>query len=150
MSRDRLFLGAVFCFFFPLSRAERSRQSVACPDLISVRRCTPMSCTKHLLRLYRLRRRLQRSPRTGLCGLEIMLYPHTVLFTRMAERAPFASESQVRERGSTREPLTTCVVCTRARARVQSTAMDQGRVPQSFFAFDDAVNVRCSKDRGSG
>jgi len=26
-----------------------------------------------------------------LCGLEIILYPHTVLFTRMAERAPFAS-----------------------------------------------------------
>src|SRR5215475_1282629 len=80
-----------FLLFFPLSRAARSRQSVACPDLISVRRCTPMGCTKHLLRLYRLRRRLQGSPRTGLCDLEIILYPHTVLFKRVAEQASFAS-----------------------------------------------------------
>ena len=31
-----------FFAFFPLSRASRSRQSVTCPDVISVRRCPPM------------------------------------------------------------------------------------------------------------
>src|SRR5262245_23840523 len=79
-----------------------------------------------------------------------MLYPHTVLCKRVAERAPFASESQVRERGSTREPWTTIVVYTRARAGVQSTAQDQGRVPKSCSAFHDAVHTRFAQDTYAG
>jgi hypothetical protein len=46
----------------------------------------------------------------GLCGLEIILYPQTVLVKRGAERAAFASESQVRGRGRQRTPSTTIVV----------------------------------------
>src|SRR5262249_43244997 len=130
--------------------ARRSRSSVACPDLISGHRCTPCGCTKHFLRLCRLRGRLQRRLRLVLCGLDIMLYPQTVLCKRVAERAPFASESQVRERGSTREPLTTIVVETRARAGVQATAKDQGKVPKSCSACHAAVNVRFSQDRYAG
>jgi hypothetical protein len=61
-----------------------------------------------------------------LCGLERMLYPQTVLGKSMAERAPFASESQVRGRGSTRAPLTTIVVEPRARAGIQSKARAPG------------------------
>jgi hypothetical protein len=45
----------------------------------------------------------------GLYDLEGILDPQTVLFKRVAEHASFASESQVRERGSTRNPLTTHV-----------------------------------------
>jgi hypothetical protein len=82
-----------------------------------------------------------------LCGLEIILSPHTVLFKRVAARAPFASESQVRERGSPREPWTTSVVYTRARAGVQSSAKDQGSVPKSCYAFHDAVHARVTQDR---
>jgi hypothetical protein len=46
----------------------------------------------------------------GLCGLEIILYPQIVLVKRGAERAAFASESQVRGRGRPRTPSTTIVV----------------------------------------
>jgi hypothetical protein len=45
-----------------------------------------------------------------LCGLEIMLYPQTVLCKRVAERASVASENQGRGRGSPRQPSTTIVV----------------------------------------
>ena len=140
--------GVLLFFRFPGTR--RSRSSVACPDLISEHRCTPRAAPNPYGGSVAFEGDGRAVPLWSLCGLAIILSPHTVLCTRMAERAPFASESQVRERGSTREPLTTCVTCTRASAGVQSTAMDQGRVPQSFAAFYDAVHVRCSKDRGAG
>jgi len=43
----------------------------------------------------------------GLYDLETYLYPRTVLCTGVAERVPFASESQARGRGSTRQRDTT-------------------------------------------
>ena len=46
----------------------------------------------------------------GLCGLETYLYPRTVLRKGVAERVPFASESQARGRGSTRRPCATITV----------------------------------------
>ena len=55
-----------------------------------------------------------------LCGLEIMLYPQPVLCKSMAERVPFASESQGRRRGSPPQPLATIVVYARARAQGSS------------------------------
>jgi hypothetical protein len=43
----------------------------------------------------------------GLYDLETYLYPRTVLGKGVAERVPFASESQARGRGSTRQRDTT-------------------------------------------
>jgi hypothetical protein len=60
-----------------------------------------------------------------LCGLEILWYPQPVLCKSMAEQVPFASESQVRKRGSTPQPLAT-IVYARARAGVQSRARAPG------------------------
>jgi hypothetical protein len=77
-----------------------------------------------------------------LCGLEIILYPQTVLFKRVAERVPFASESQVRERGSTREPLTAIVVETRARAGVQSKARAPGYTAYAHLGVDRRSRTR--------
>ena len=39
-----------------------------------------------------------------LCGLATYLYPHTVLCKGLAAQLVFASEAQVRERGSPRSP----------------------------------------------
>src|SRR5262245_64682383 len=51
--------------------------------------------------------RVQRDTILSLCGLETYPYPHTGLLKGVAERVPFASECQARERGSPRKPLTT-------------------------------------------
>jgi hypothetical protein len=64
--------------------------------------------------------RLQRAVDGLLCGLEIMLCPHTVLFKGLAERVRLASECQARGRGSTRRPCATIAACSKARAGVQS------------------------------
>ena len=106
--------------------------------------------TKHFLRRGRLRGRVQRRARLVLCGLERILSPPPVLCKSVAERAPCASESQVRERGSPREPWTTSVVSPRARAGVQATAKDQGSVPKSCSAFHAAVHTRFSQDKYVG
>ena len=71
-----------------------------------------------------------------LCGLEIMLYPQPVLCKSMAERVPFASESQVRRRGSTPQPLATIVVYARARAGVQSRARAPGYTAYAHLSVD--------------
>jgi hypothetical protein len=73
------------------------------------------------------------------CGLELMPYPQTVLFQRVAERTPFASESQVRGRGSTWKLSTTIVVWTRARAGVQSAARAPGETAYAHRASTDAA-----------
>jgi hypothetical protein len=50
-----------------------------------------------------------RLPKPSVLGdLETSPYPPTGLCKRVAERVPFASECQARERGSTQEPLATC------------------------------------------
>src|SRR5215471_18926690 len=84
--------------FFRLPGPGGVEASVAGPDVLAVRRGTPMGCPKHVLRLDRLRRRWQSSPPTGLCDLAIIPYPPIVLFNRAAEPAWFASESQGRAR----------------------------------------------------
>src|SRR5262245_55881485 len=73
-----------------------------------------------------------------LCALETYLCPHAVLCKRGAEHMVFASEVQVRERGSTRPPLPPSAVYQGARAGVQSTARAQGKAPMAFCAFYDA------------
>ena len=73
-----------------------------------------------------------------LCALETYLSPHAVLCQRGAAHVVCASELQVRERGSTRQPAPTIAVYQGARAGVQSTARDQGKTPLSCFAFHDA------------
>src|SRR5215510_11136490 len=76
--------------------------------------------------------------RMVLCALETSLYPHAVLCKREATHVVCASEVQVRERGSTRQPSPTIAVGQGARAGVQSTARDQGKTPRSCCAFHDA------------
>ena len=68
----------------------------------------------------------------GLYDLETSLYPRTVLGKEAAERQACASEAQARERGSTRQPDTTCAVYIRAGADVQSQAKGSG--PKSLWA----------------
>ena len=72
------------------------------------------------------------------CALETSLSPHAVLCKREATHVVCASEGQIRERGSTRQPEPTIAVCQGARAGVQSTARDQGKTPMSCCAFHDA------------
>jgi hypothetical protein len=59
---------------------------------------------------------VQRAVRDSLCDLEMMLCPHTVLFIRVAERVPLASERQARGRGSTRDLFVTIAASSGARA----------------------------------
>jgi hypothetical protein len=73
------------------------------------------------------------------CGLEIMLYPQTVLFKRVAERASLARESQVRGRGSTRKPATTIGVETRARAGADQRPGLRDKRPLHTGALTDAA-----------
>src|SRR5215468_4583203 len=80
-----------------------------------------------------------------LCTLETYLCPHAVLCKRGAEHMVLASEVQVRERGSTRQPLPTIAVYQGARAGVQSTARDQGKAPMSCCAFHDARGMDFSR-----
>jgi hypothetical protein len=107
---ERLFV------FFPRSRAWRSRPSVSFADLISIRRCTPPWLHQTLIEaLSPWQWRVPRDVAWSLGGLEIYPYPHTGLLKGVAERVPFASECQARERGSTRKPLTTLTVWERGR-----------------------------------
>jgi len=76
-----------------------------------------------------------------LCALETYLSPHAVLCQRGAAHVVCASELQVRERGSTRQPAPTIAVCQGARAGVQSTARDQGKAPRCSWAFGDAMRA---------
>jgi hypothetical protein len=110
LSRDTLSLRAVFLLFSAFQGLER-RQLVSSADLISRTRCTPLWL--HQTRIEALSPWQWRVPRDvalSLGGLEIYPYPHTGLCTGVAERVPFASECQARERGSTREPLATFTI----------------------------------------
>src|SRR6516162_4425054 len=73
-----------------------------------------------------------------LCALETYRCPPAVLGKRGAAHVVCASEGQVRERSSTRQPLPTIAVYPGARAGVQSTARAQGQAPMSCVAFQDA------------
>src|SRR5690348_4463913 len=64
----------------------------------------------------------------GLYDLETCLYPRTVLCKGVAERVPFASESQARGRGSPRQRDTTIAhIQEGAGADVQSKAKGSGQ-----------------------
>jgi hypothetical protein len=56
-----------------------------------LREQTARACTKHLLRLCHQVSVMAEKLRLVLCGLEIYLYPHAVLFKKMAEQMVFAS-----------------------------------------------------------
>src|SRR5262245_30069656 len=89
--------------FFPLSRAWRSLQSVACSDLISVGRCPLGVAAPNTYRGAGTTVVVRAEYREGLlCGLESILCPHAVLFKGLAAPGCRASECQARERGSTR------------------------------------------------
>jgi hypothetical protein len=62
----------------------------------------------------------------GRCGLETYRYPHTVLRQGVADRVPFASESQARVRDSPRRPCATIAIYHAAGAGVQSKGRDHG------------------------
>jgi hypothetical protein len=55
-----------------------------------------------------------------LCGLDMMLCPHTVLVKGVAKPVQLASSCQARERGSTRLLYATIATAEEARAGVQS------------------------------
>src|SRR5437868_12393614 len=78
-------------------------------------------------------------------ALETSLCPHVVLCKRGAAHVVCASEVQVRERGSTRQPLPTIAVEQGARAGVQSTAREQGKAPLACCAFHDAGGMDVSR-----
>ncbi len=84
------------------------------------------ACTTHVLRLYRPQDGDSTESVVALCDLETSQGPHTALFNEVAEQCLFASESQVRGRGSTR-PAGPAIVSSRgARASVPATRRDQG------------------------
>ena len=63
----------------------------------------------------------------GLYDRETSLYPHTVLCKGVAERVPFASESQARERGSTRQRDTTIAHIQEPERLSNQRPKDQGK-----------------------
>jgi hypothetical protein len=82
---------------------------------------------------------VQRNSRSVLCGLETYRYPHTVLCKAAAERLSFASEVQVRVRGSTRYPeVTSPYIPESERASNQRTGIRDAE-PICSYAFHDAV-----------
>jgi hypothetical protein len=115
-----------FLAFFPRSRAWRSRPSVSSADVLSLSRGTPPWL--HHTRIEALSPWQWRVPRDvawSLGGLAISPYPHTGLRKGVAERVPFASECQARERGSTREPWTTLTV-EKGRRRIPAGMLGRG------------------------
>jgi hypothetical protein len=141
VSRDQRPLQADFVYVFPPLWSQRRQQSGACPDFISVPRCQPTWLPHTRIEVHSpLVWRVQRTVQDLLCDLEMMLYPSTVLFTRLAERWTSASERQARGRGSTREPFVTIAAASGARAGVQSSATVQGSTgPMRTLAFHDAA-----------
>ena len=82
---------------------------------------------------------MQRNSRSVLGGLETSLYPPTVLFNAAAERLSFASEVQVRVRGSPRYPDgTSPYIPESERASNQRTGIRDAE-PLCSYAFHDAV-----------
>jgi hypothetical protein len=76
-----------FFLFFPPLWSQRRPQSVTCPDLISVCRCQPTWLHQTLIEVQSPSMwQLQRTVQASLCDLEMMLYPYTVLFKRLAEQ----------------------------------------------------------------
>jgi hypothetical protein len=118
------------------------RVLTSCP----LREQTARGCTTHFLRLYHQGWVIAEQRRLVLCGLETYLSPHTVLCKGLAEQLVFASELQVRARGSTRPPWMTITLYEAARASVQATARAQGSKPLACFAFSDAGCDGVSKD----
>ena len=95
--------GSGFSYFFPLSRAWRSLQSVACADVLSRVRGPPrVAAPNPYCGSVATGGARAENPGGILCGLAIMLCPQTVLCTGMAAPVCRASEGQARARGRTR------------------------------------------------
>jgi hypothetical protein len=113
--------------FVPLSRAWRSRQSVACSHLLSMRSASQawLHHTRIAVQSSPLGR-VQRTTGVPLGDLARRLFPPTVLCNRLAERHARARSCQARGRGSTRKPGVTIAISQTARAGVQSRGKAQG------------------------
>ena len=125
-----------FWLFFRLPGTRRSRSSVACPDLISLPRCTPM--WRHHTRIEALapvRARAEKAMHGPLRPRNTVV-PSARPMHKHGCTVPFASESQVRRRGSTQQPLATIVVYARARAGVQSRARAPGYTAYAHLSVD--------------
>jgi len=115
-----------FFAIFPLHWSWRHRSLTTCADLIAMGRPRHTVSAPHTyggsvtIAMVIAGRRC-----VVLCGLETYPYPHTVLGKVRAQRLAFASEGQVRGRGSTPVPGAT-LAASRARADVQAQAKGSG------------------------
>jgi hypothetical protein len=132
LSRDRLALRGDFAHFFRCAEAKRSPSLATCSVSFPSLGAPPWLHQTLIEVLSLLRQRVQRPLWGSLYDLATSLYPRPVLCKGVAERMPFASESQARRRGSTRLWDTTIAASLGAGADVQSKA--KGSEPKGLWA----------------